>query len=98
MGAVTHILLPLPALGSIPELPTQFFSPIQKPAPEELLRCGRAFFLCSFGYGGLFFDFLYAVSPLLFFFVESWYIVLEGVNVNETNMQVCVGRRRPNLY
>ena len=48
LGTISFSVLPLSALGSIPELASQLFRPSQKSAPEEFLRRGLNLFFCTF--------------------------------------------------
>ena len=48
LGTISLRILPLSALGSIPELASQLFRPSQKSAPEEFLRRGLNLFFCTF--------------------------------------------------
>ena len=67
LGTVSLSLLPLPALGGVPELALQLFRSCEKAAPEEFLRRGLNLFFCFLGNRLFFFYICDTSSPLLHF-------------------------------
>ena len=67
LGTVSLSLLPLSALGGVPELALQLFRSCEKAAPEKFIRRGQNLFFCFWGNRLFFFYFCDTSSPLLHF-------------------------------